>query len=103
MKVNVRGWNRNCGKKTLVDKSLHDLKGYSKIYPDQVAVNKVDDGQVEILWGKSITLNGQYFFSMTLDQKDVARLFVEAFANADLETILELLGSAREQITSKVG
>jgi hypothetical protein len=97
MKVDARGWGRNCGKKTIISANLHDRPSDSKIYPDEVVVNKADEGLVEVWWGKSITLNGRYFFSMTLNREDIARLFVEAFSDADLDTILGLLGSAREQ------
>jgi len=58
-------------------------------------------GEVDVLWGgRGVLLHGDYVFSLGLHRKDVARLFIETFAEVDLKTILDLLeGAGREGTT----
>jgi len=94
------------------DEQLHDvgavafLTQYTIHGPVRVAVGLAPDGKikgtdagVEIWWGKGdVRFTGQYFFSLALSRKDVARLFVEAFPES--EQVLELLAGARPKKTS---
>jgi hypothetical protein len=46
-------------------------------------------------------LNGGYRADLVMDRADVARLFIEAFAGASVESMLKLLGEASERCNKR--
>src|SRR3546814_5109263 len=68
----------------------------SKLEIGQYAGHSEKDFGVNVRWRKRVRLGGNYKFVAVFSQKDVARLFVEAFAGATLGDMLNALAAAQE-------
>jgi hypothetical protein len=83
MRVRAGGYRRHCG--------------YWNLHDDGIAVP-----EVEINWvARDLTLNGSFRFRMFLSRDEIADKFLEAFADADIGTILDHLEKARKRASGQ--
>jgi hypothetical protein len=93
MKLYATGWGRNMGSHVLMDFPLADTPA-GDVFSSDGIVKTVPDG-LSIQWGRFfVRLNGDYVFNVHLSKEDIARLFVQAFADTDLKTALDHIEKA---------
>jgi hypothetical protein len=97
MKIHARGWERDHGPKTLLDVVIMKVPIRDKIRTEEVGLKKTDLGMT-IMWGGHYSLNGQYFMQLDFDKEDIARLFIEAFSNLNINEAISILHKAKKQL-----
>jgi hypothetical protein len=98
MKLKAKGWARDHGSISLLSPDFENVATKERISKEEISINKIDSGVV-IFWGEEyITLNGNYLLQLELSQKDIARIFVEAFSKTSTEDVLDLLNEAKKKI-----
>lgn len=84
MKVTATGFRRNMGANVLNDVPISSVKKYSadelEIYMNETRCGVSDSG-LSIVWGKSVTLNGDYSMEIFLSKSDVVSLFKKCFGS----------------------
>ncbi len=103
MRVQARGWKRDCGANEIMSADLEegyrDAAKVSTYVGGKVYLRTKSSGDVDILTGPhNLTLGGKYQTILTLTSSDIMCLFVEAFRGAKfLDTISALVEIAQRE------
>jgi hypothetical protein len=96
MKISVRGWSRDMGKKEIMSCELMDLK-YSQnpnktVYRDKDPLIFESGLGVEVAWHQNLRFVGDYRMTVNFSRTDVVRLFKLVFGNELDASVLDRYG-----------
>jgi hypothetical protein len=106
MRVVVKGWNRDCGEKEIMNT---DQLAVMPVAPETIGLNRGETylqvqkarfssfDKVHVWAAAHLNLNGWYQTHLEMDRGDIARLFYLLYGDRELEDIGRLLGSYKEQ------
>ncbi len=94
MKCTIRGWGRNCGKRSIISwgqgiRIRRDSFGARVVRPDSVTVNtSIDEQRCTVSFKAALEARGDYICSVTLERDEVIHLAREVLGKCLLEELL---------------
>jgi hypothetical protein len=96
MLVAAHGWRRNMGTHFLKFIDIARSRDNRKIKFEEDGLYLNEEGDIEILFGQEVKLNGRYLFFITLNKKEITKMFAKIRSEDRLSDIIADISKTSE-------